>query len=82
MQLGSVFLLVQIVAYQFLLTSSKITTQQTMAAMTEAEMMAALALVSDSNSDGNAGGGSMLSVLSCTRGPRFSGSKGIPWIDC
>ena len=30
-----------------------------MAAMTEAEMMAALALVSDSNSDGNAGGGSM-----------------------
>ena len=37
------------------------TTQQTMAAMTDAEMMAVLALdSSDSNSDGNAGGGSMI----------------------
>ena len=40
------------------------TTQQTMAAMTEAEMMAVLALdSSDSDSDGNAGGGSMIAPV-------------------
>ena len=43
------------------------TTQQTMAAMTEAEMMAVLALdSSDSDSDGNAGGGSMIAPAATT----------------
>ena len=42
------------------------TTQQTMAAMTEAEMLAALTLVSDTNSNDDVGGGSIVAPADAT----------------